>query len=452
MFELLSLAQMTLLYVICAIIFVLVVADICLAYAIAKTVKDTKTAAKKAKSAPATKPKQAKDEVIAANDRFDDQEKPEEEIVAAKEEEKQEEVKEEPAPVEEKKEEPAPVKEEVVVPVEEVKEESAPVEEKKEEPAPVKEKKTEKKSAPVKEKKEEKPVAKKAEKAAPVKEKKEEKPVKKAEKEVAATKEPAKKEPVQESDKKVLGKMEICNSELGGYTYILRANNGQLLYESKTYKTVASCKEASQSFIDAVKVGMFSIRADKFKNYKFILKSHTSNNIIYVGESFDNKSSCQNNIDSVKRFAVDNVLVDSTSADFVAKFKPFVISDEVKERVKKNNGAIGKWAIEQEDEGDKNAPYVFILYANNNQVLYESRDYKTYSNCKSGLETFRKTIQEGEFIIDPDKAGRFKFVLRNKSNNSLMEYIGHSYSTQRACADNIESVYRFALVSPIDKL
>ena len=91
MFELLSLAQMTLLYVICAIIFVLVVADICLAYAIAKTVKDTKAAAKKAKSAPATKPKQAKDEVIAANDRFDDQEKPEEEIVAAKEEEKQEE-------------------------------------------------------------------------------------------------------------------------------------------------------------------------------------------------------------------------------------------------------------------------------------------------------------------------------------------------------------------------
>ena len=122
--------------------------------------------------------------------------------------------------------------------------------------------------------------------------------------------------------------MEICNSYLGGFTYILRANNGQLLYESRDYKSYATCEDAANAFIEAVKVGMFTVRADKFKRYKFILKSPTSNNIIYVGESFDNERSCQSNIDSVRRFAVDCVFVDSTTADFVADFKPYVISEQ----------------------------------------------------------------------------------------------------------------------------
>ena len=255
-----------------------------------------------------------------------------------------------------------------------------------------------------------------------------------------------------EEKKKVSGKIELCNSNLGGFNYILRANNGQLLYESKSYKTVASCEDAAKSFVDAVEIGMFSIRVDKFDRYKFILKSNTSNNIIYVGESFDNKRSCENNIESVKNFAASSEIVDMTQSDFTADFTPYVISDEVKDKVENNNGVVGKWEISQEDGAKKNSPYVFLLYANNGQLLYESRDYKNYTGCRNGLETFRKAIKEGEFIIDPDKSGRFKFILRNTANGSLMEYIGQSYATKSACAEGIDSIYRFALVSPTDKL
>ena len=457
------------LIIVIAIAAVLFVIDVLLLVAIAKANKKIKNAS----CACACKPEEtdAEKEILAANDRFDDKEEP---VVIASAEEKP---VEEPAPAEEK-EEPIEAKEEPAEekPVEEVKED-APAEEKveekpAEEPAPTEEVAVEEEK-PVEEKKEkaEKKPAKKAEKKEAKKpaEKKAEKPVEKKAEE--PKKAPAEKKeepkpvavPVEKkeepksaaADKKaagVRGKIEICNSVIGGFHYILRANNGQLLYESKNYKSVASCRTAIDAFIEAVKVGMFSVRDDKFDRHKFILKSPTSNNVIYVGESFDNERACLSNIESVRRFADASDIIDSTDADFKAHFSPYVISEDVKNKVKNNNGVVGKWVIEQEDDGNKNAPYVFLLYASNGQLLYESRDYSNYSSCKNGLLTFRKTIQEGEFIIDPDKAGRYKFILRNTSNNSLMEYIGQNYSTERACADGIDSIYRFALVSPVDKL
>ena len=457
-----ELIAVSVLPVMMAVIVLFALADVLLFLAI--IVECAKRKKRQCTCVPKCEKTEAEDEILAANNRFEDKEEPKnvapaeeikEEPVKAEEpakEEPVEEVKEEPAPVEEK-EEPAPIEE----PVEEKKEEPAPVEE------PVEEKKEEPAPAPVEEAvaAEEKP-AKKAEKKPA---KKEEKPAKK---EVKEKKEPAKKEEktvekkeepkpavAPASEKKaagVRGKIEICNAVIGGFHYILRANNGQLLYESKNYKSVASCRTAIDAFVEAVKVGMFTVRDDKFDRHKFILKSPTSNNVIYVGESFDNERACLSNIESVRRFADASDIVDCTDADFKAHFSPYVISEDVKNKVKNNNGVVGKWTIEQEEGDKKNAPYVFLLYASNGQLLYESRDYSNYSSCKSGLMTFRKAIQEGEFIIDPDKAGRYKFILRNTSNNSLIEYIGQNYSTERACADGIDSIYRFALVSPVDKL
>lgn len=250
---------------------------------------------------------------------------------------------------------------------------------------------------------------------------------------------------------KVSGKIEICNSAIGGFRYTLRANNGQLLYESRDYKTERSCVEAVEKFIHAVTVGNFSVKADKFNRYKFILKSPTSNNLIYVGESFATNAACLSNIESVKRFAANSVFEDTTQTNCVVPSKVYQISDEIKELVKNPNGIIGKWAIEKYEE-DTKPSFVFLLYANNGQLLYESRDYASYSSCKNGVQTFIKTIKDGDFYIDPDKSGRYKFVLRNKNNNSLMEYIGPNYSTEKAACNNADSVYRFALISSTDNL
>lgn len=251
------------------------------------------------------------------------------------------------------------------------------------------------------------------------------------------------------AEPKVNGKIEICNSDLGGYNYLLRANNGQLLYESKAYKTIEGCRDAIDKFIEAVNASRFTIRADKFKNYKFILKSPTSNTLLYIGESFSTEISCKNNIESVKRFAPSSVIVDLTEEDFVSNFVKYDISEETKKLVESGHAAVGKWEIVKIDENVKNSPFVYLLFANNGQLLYESRDYKTIASCRNGLETFVNTVKNGFFVIDPDKSGRFKFVLRNMATNSPMEYYGQNYDTQKACASSIESVYHFALTSPI---
>ncbi|MGN0768774.1 MAG: hypothetical protein ACI4M8_05390, partial [Christensenellales bacterium] len=251
------------------------------------------------------------------------------------------------------------------------------------------------------------------------------------------------------TDAKISGKFEICNSDLGGYNYLLRANNGQLLYESKAYKSIESCREAINNFIEAVKVGRFTVRADKFKNYKFILKSPTSNTLLYIGESFSTETSCRNNIESVKRFAAVSPVVDITEEDFVAKFVRYEIPEAAVKAVEEGTGAVGKWEIAKVDETSKTSPFVYLLFANNGQLLYESRDYKTYNSCLNGLKTFVNTVKNGYFVIDPDKSGRYKFVLRSQSANSPMEYYGQNYDTQRACASSIESVYHFALRSPV---
>ncbi|NCA92578.1 hypothetical protein EOM82_04925 [bacterium] len=258
-------------------------------------------------------------------------------------------------------------------------------------------------------------------------------------------------QPVVDTEKKVEGKFEICNSDLGGYRYLLRANNGQLLYESRDYKSVDSCSEAINKFINAVKNGDFSVKADKFDRFKFILKSPTSNNTIYTGESFANNAACLSNIESVKRFALASEVYDLTEEDYAAKSKAFEIDEEIKASINNPNGAVGKWVIETEVNNGKTV-YIYLLYANNGQLLYESRDYASYASCKNGLETFIKTVRDGEFIIDPDKAGRYKFILRSKNKNSMVEYLGQNYSTQKAAESSAESVYKFALVSSIENL
>ena len=121
----------------------------------------------------------------------------------------------------------------------------------------------------------------------------------------------------------------------------------------------------------------------------------------------------------------------------------------MKKNIENGVGAIGKWEIAKVDENSKNSPFVYLLYANNGQLLYESRDYKTIASCRNGLETFINTVKNGEFIVDPDKSGRFKFVLRSKATNSSMEYYGENYDTKKACEHNIESVYHFAILSPL---
>ncbi len=363
------------------------------------------------------------DETIAKEEK---EESPVEEVA---EEEKEESPVEEV--VEEEKEE---------TPVEEVVEEVAEKDVKEESPAEeiVKEQ-------PVEEAKEE------VVEEQPIEEVAEEQPVEEvAEEEAAATAEDAVEEVAAEVISKAKGKFEICNSSIGGYRYHLLANNGQLLYRSKDYKTYEACYGAIEKFVNSVVNGSFSVRSDKFGNHKYTLKSATSNNIIYVGESYTTKKSCLNSVESVKRFAPTATIIDATEADFQVTTLPFEIPEEVKLAVEEKRGATGKWAIDHVDAEDEKSPYVFLLYANNGQLLYESREYKTWDNCRKGIDAFVYAVNDGYFIIDEDKFGRFRFFLRSNKVGSQAEYVGQNYTDKGACGHSIISVYKFALLTALN--
>jgi uncharacterized protein YegP (UPF0339 family) len=256
-----------------------------------------------------------------------------------------------------------------------------------------------------------------------------------------------------DKERAVHGKFTVCNSSLGDFRYMLIANNGQLLYESKDYKSKSSCINAISNFAVAVKSGDFTVKKDKFDRFKFILRPLSNSNTIFVGESFSNAASCTSNINSVKKFVdMEPQFVDRTKEDFVAYSTSYKIPDAIKNEVAANNGAAGKWEIAKVDETVNTSSFVYLLYANNGQLLYESKEYKAYATCKNGLITFINTVQNGNFIIDEDKAKRFKFILRSNKAGSQAEYIGQFYRNKTTCQNSIDSLYKFALLSSLEDL
>lgn len=90
--------------------------------------------------------------------------------------------------------------------------------------------------------------------------------------------------------------------------------------------------------------------------------------------------------------------------------------------------------------------YQFYLYANNGQLLYESREYSSKKSCFEGIETFKKHMADEatSVRVDMDKNKRFKYIIKNR--NSI--YVGETYANRSQAESSAESVKRFALISP----
>ena len=106
--------------------------------------------------------------------------------------------------------------------------------------------------------------------------------------------------------------------------------------------------------------------------------------------------------------------------------------------------SFGKYEIIQE-----NGAYYFLLKANNGQLLLRSSDYASEFGAKKAIDTFKKTVETGDFRIDADKNGNFKFVLR--APRSQMLYYGESYRSRQSAESAIQSVKNFAFRAVIRK-
>lgn len=111
-----------------------------------------------------------------------------------------------------------------------------------------------------------------------------------------------------------------------------------------------------------------------------------------------------------------------------------------------NGESFGKYIIFKDERTNPNKPFKFALRANNGQLLFESEPYKVKPR-ETSIQAFKKHVQIGDFIVDEDKFGFFRFKLYTDAGKLLG--VGESYKSRSSCESSIESVKRFSLSATV---
>ncbi len=114
-----------------------------------------------------------------------------------------------------------------------------------------------------------------------------------------------------------MGKFVIKQTKNGGYSFVLKAGNGEVIGNSEVYGSLASCKNGVESVrkacasqvedqtaegYEALKHPKYELYKDKKGEFRFRLKA-VNGEIILTGEGYSSKSGCKNGIDSIGRNA-----------------------------------------------------------------------------------------------------------------------------------------------------
>ena len=244
---------------------------------------------------------------------------------------------------------------------------------------------------------------------------------------------------------KAVGKYEF-ELEVDGFHFYLVANNGQVLFDSPSFTTLVGALKGIETFKKTVAEGEFIVRVDKYDRYRFVLARK------YYGENYTTKDQCQKCAESVKKFANNARIIRYTptkealaafEAAKVSKRTPDEIDWKAVEKLEASTPKMGKFEICKESD-----QYAFYLLANNGQILYSSRCYATEAACRKGIESFKRAAYVGNFFVDRDKFGNFRYVLKNIG--SAPAFIGESYDNKPQCEKIIESVKKFIVSASIE--
>lgn len=155
------------------------------------------------------------------------------------------------------------------------------------------------------EKKTAKAAKKTAEKPAPKPEKAEKKAAvkteKKAVKEAAPKAEKAAPKAEKQEQKGYSGKWVISPMN-GGYTFELRASNGEKMLSGGHYTTLAGAKGGIETYKNNIKKGNFRIVQTKMGDYIFQLLN-ASGKLLAYGADYNTRAGCESALESTRRFA-----------------------------------------------------------------------------------------------------------------------------------------------------
>ena len=121
-----------------------------------------------------------------------------------------------------------------------------------------------------------------------------------------------------------MGKFVVKQTKNGGFSFNLKAGNGEVIATSEVYTTEGACLNGIESVrknsieakledqtvenFEKLTNPKFEVYKDKAGEFRFRLKARNGE-IIAVGEGYKAKASCLNGIDSIRRNAPDAELV-----------------------------------------------------------------------------------------------------------------------------------------------
>ena len=245
---------------------------------------------------------------------------------------------------------------------------------------------------------------------------------------------------------KAVGKYEF-NLEVDGYHFYLIANNGQVLFDSPSFTTLLGALNGIKTFKKAIASGNYVVKADKYDRYRFIFANK------YYGENYTTKEQCTKSAESVQNFANNARIVPyKPEKEDLQKYETARANKNLPQNIDWN--AVAKAEAEAEKKGkfeicrEENGEYCFYLLANNAQILYSSRYFANEAACRRGIESFKRAAYVGNFFVDRDKFGNYRYVLKNIG--SAPSFIGESYDNKPQCENIIESVKNFIVTASIE--
>ena len=121
-----------------------------------------------------------------------------------------------------------------------------------------------------------------------------------------------------------MGQFAVKQTPSGGFTFTLKASNGQVIAVSQVYKSMATLKtgvasvkknapvapveDQTKEGFESLKHPKFEVYADKKGEFRFRLKA-ANGQIIAAGEGYTTLKSCLNGVESVKKNAPDSEIV-----------------------------------------------------------------------------------------------------------------------------------------------
>ena len=225
------------------------------------------------------------------------------------------------------------------------------------------------------------------------------------------------------------GKYEVF-PEAGLFKYRLKASNGEILVVSGGYTSKNGAINGIETLKKNVETGRFEFITDKNNFSQFQLYTPNGSRLIVSGEYYESLKRAESAMESLKKFAGTEKVVELDEIPFTEVREEIVQSSTIE---KKPNGKIEIIKVENE--------FYAVLKASNGEVLFNTTNYASKASLLQGIESIKKAVGSGAFRVAKDKQNRYQFKLYGGNNQILL--LGETYSKKESAISVIDSVKRF---------